>query len=394
MTPTITPTVTDTPDITKSATPTVTPTLTPTISLTPTETPVVSPTPTITRTITPTVTRTISLTPTMTMTLTPTITPTITPTHTPTPTPSQMPAAMVSAGQDQTSLCANQVTLVGTFLGTEPIENYTFLWEQIDGPLVVLDTPTELTTTFSYSNSVDRTFRLWSNKGQVNQTWDDVTVFGTPSDRIDPSLVSPAIQQYSLRFVSPVLRLIMNQNGDWFLNWTYGNSTVPFLRNSIAVIEQWIGGEWVDIWSGPIVIETGKQVQISDNTGQYRIRTELEFLFRPNKEIYWSNVVNGEIFLQNYLPVEASTDVQWRYNEAIQQGASFERFNYKLITQTIAENVYPSIVGQATRQNTTTVTFNYRLITQHLNLVITPAFFGVATAQGSTINRFNGGTIG
>lgn len=110
--------------------------------------------------------------------------PTPTPVPSVTPTPSMGNIGIVSAGSDSSSICGTTVPLEGSISGGSG-GPYAILWEQISGPAVVINDPTALVTYFTYTSSTDRTFRLWVNKGQFNQAFDDVTVFGTPSDQVD-----------------------------------------------------------------------------------------------------------------------------------------------------------------------------------------------------------------
>lgn len=392
VTPSITATISPTPDITKSATPTVTPTITPTISVTPSETPIVSPTPTLTRTRTPTVTPTISLTPSITMTVTPTLTPTLTPTHTPTPTPSQMPAAMVSAGQDLTSLCANQVTLFGTFISDEPIENYTFLWEQLSGPLVTIDNPTSLVTTYSYGVTTDRSFRLWCNKGLPNQTWDDVTVFGTPSENIESvGGANTYIQNHSIFSTSLALMKSAGVTPEvWNLSWTY-NGLSTLSATGTVYIERLDGGVWSDIWSGDFRINYGYLIPVTDINTVFRVRAEIRQPYRQAVETIYTNMVNGVQYTTGYIPLIVTDSVNLGVGRNLYRPPVVERFNYKLISQTIENNI--GLNNRNVRVAPTLVSFNYKLIVQYPEDVAElPA--GVNTYQKSTINRLSGGTIG
>lgn len=175
------PSPTPSPSITPSVTGTITPTPTPTVTPNPT----LTPTPTATMKVTPTAT--VTVTPTTSVSATPAVTPTmtVTPTITPSVTPSLPLVGIISAGTDTSSLCGNTVPLIGSVLGNNDPSRLSFLWEQIDGPAVVIDDPTSMVTFYTYNQSSDRTFRLWANKGQLNQAYDDVTVYGTPSSGVD-----------------------------------------------------------------------------------------------------------------------------------------------------------------------------------------------------------------
>lgn len=171
------------------------------------------PSPTVTPTFTPTITPSLSVsgTPGATPTPSPThsVSPTpaaLSPTPTPTVTPTTGAVGIVSAGEDMTSLCANTVPLVGSIVGGGVIDP-TILWEQIDGPAVIIDNPNILVTFYNYSATADRTFRLWVNKDLPNQAYADVTIFGTPSTNVGTVIASTFPQGGSLFVMQPLIIL-------------------------------------------------------------------------------------------------------------------------------------------------------------------------------------------
>lgn len=394
LTPTITRTMTPTPENTKSATPTVTPTVTPTISITPSETAIVSPTPTQTAAVTPTVTRTATVTPSITMTLTPTPTPSITPTLTPTPTPSQMPAAMVSAGQDLTALCTNQVTLHGTFISSEPIQNYSFLWEQLTGPLVVIDNPTELITTYSYTQTVDRTFRLWCNKGLPNQTWDDVTVFGTPSEGMSGVVNSSVALAVGFSQINnPTIDFYPPYTNDGETSWTIGwrYQTVSIAYSTItSTLEMYDNGMWVPVWSGPASASFVQYAEIQTTEAQYRLRTDIQFDNRSQVITQYSNILDGITWSITNNMLGVSLHMPLPIMGMVAQMPTITHLDYKLITLTGTESI-PLRTSLQVLDNVIN-RFNYTLIVQ---TVEGSAVISVnMSSQNHTINRLNGGTIG
>ncbi len=402
ITASVTPTISNTPDITKSATPTVTPSITPTISVTPTQTPIVSPTPTITRTVTPSVTPTISVTPSVTMSLTPTITPTITPTHTPTPTPSQMPAAMVSAGEDFTSMCATETILKGTFISDEPIDNYVFLWEQLTGPPVTIHNPTQLITTYSYTQSVDYSFRLWCNKGLPNQTWDDVNVFGSPSDTLTSPFNSVLNQIHHSQSFNVDFSLVnRNRCSDPHQSDTSSLSfTLPDIDGSTGqiIVQAFENGGWEDIYTGAYIGNIHRYfIPVSEPYTTYRIRAELVPPYRPS-HVRYSNVFNGHAFyLSNpyIMVIDSVTDETLHTGwELVPRNTTIERFNYKLLTVTVDDNIQMGHFGSVNRKNTDIIKYNYKLLIVDANSNIQTNFKSTLVQQLSSITRYNGGTIG
>jgi hypothetical protein len=188
------------PPISPTPTPTLTPSMTASVTPTVTPTPTMMVTPSATATITPSITPSTSVSATPPVTPTPTVTPTVTPSV----TPSLPLVGIISAGTDTTSLCGNTVPLIGSVLGNNDPESLRFLWELIDGPVASIDDPTKMVTFYTYNQTADRTFRLWANKGELNQAYADVTVYGTPSSMIDrdSSLFSDQAPLYNDMFVA------------------------------------------------------------------------------------------------------------------------------------------------------------------------------------------------
>jgi hypothetical protein len=401
VTPTVTPTLTFTPTNTSTpplspditATPAVTPTLTPTI--TPTATVEITPsltlptTPEVTHTQTPPVTATITPTLTPTLTATVSITPTVTITVTPTitPTPSANPIGVVSAGADMTSLCSNQVTLTGEFLSNNPIEDYTFLWEQTSGPLVVLDAPDQLITTFSYSITTDRTFRLWANKGQVNQYYSDVTVFGTPSSNLYYGANLSSVNIYS---INGYLTLKMDaQTSLWELNYIFIPVT-PINATGIVNVQQFINGEWSTITSESYTPNLTHAISNVDETGIYRVQALITQQYRSNIESVYTNIINGLSYQQTYIPLLGHDNVSINYTNSTYT-PSITRTVYTHLIQNENDAVIYNYTS--TQINSTIVRLDWKAIVQSVSTNISPSNYN-ATKVNSTITRIGGSTIG
>lgn len=409
MTPTVTvsqsisPTVTPTPENTKSATPTFTPTQTPTNTVTPTETPIVSPTPSITASITPTFTRTPTQTPTNTRTLTPTVTPSITPTITPTVTPSQAPAAMVYAGADATSLCANSVTLRGEFISSEPIENYFFLWEQLSGLPVVIDDPTALITTYTYDTSVDRTFRLWSNKGMPNQTWDDVTIYGTPSESIQAALDTQTYRQDDNVFrLTPRLELY-DYNGGPITNdiWSLV-FTLPVMYSirdtgNTFDVQRLVDGTWTTIGTHPYTNNTFWAIPVPEVNATYRIKANISHKFKNGiREYYSTSVTGSNLINKTYIPITFFDEIQPNLNSTtVRQGLEITKIIYTLLRVTVEDSITTTTGNDAiVTQGVSVVKYDYKLLPVTVEEEILSNGNSKVDAQNNTINRYSGGVIG
>lgn len=88
------------------------------------------------------------------------------------------------AGDSQFATCALSVTLSATVNGD--VRGHALLWEQISGDAqIVFVTPTnQLTVTYNVIGlgSADRTFRFYIDKGTSQEQYDDVIVWGTPTE--------------------------------------------------------------------------------------------------------------------------------------------------------------------------------------------------------------------
>lgn len=85
---------------------------------------------------------------------------------------------LVTAGPDQLHICTPTITLTAEIIG-DPA-GHIFLWEQLEGTIVSLDTPNELSTDFAAVDSTDKLFRFWIDKGSPEQQFDEMWIFKTP----------------------------------------------------------------------------------------------------------------------------------------------------------------------------------------------------------------------
>lgn len=86
------------------------------------------------------------------------------------------------AGEDGLIICDPTYTLTASIIGD--ITGHVVLWEQIDGPPVIWNTPLDqLIVSFTQpaGQYYDRTFRFYVDKGTHRELHDDVTIFATPT---------------------------------------------------------------------------------------------------------------------------------------------------------------------------------------------------------------------
>jgi len=88
-----------------------------------------------------------------------------------------------SAGPDGVAVCDLEFTLTAEVIGD--LQGNVFEWEQISGSPVTFTTPTnELSVTYNQTTFDDKTFRFYLNRGTGFEEFDDVTVFGSPTDSV------------------------------------------------------------------------------------------------------------------------------------------------------------------------------------------------------------------
>jgi len=86
-----------------------------------------------------------------------------------------------SAGEDQNVICSPLVTLQATVIGD--LTGHQIIWEQISGHAVNFTTPlNQLTVQFTPpAINDDKIFRFWIDKGTIEQQYDDINVWTTPT---------------------------------------------------------------------------------------------------------------------------------------------------------------------------------------------------------------------
>ena len=95
-----------------------------------------------------------------------------------------VPAGIISsftAGEDFLAICDTSISLQATVIGDTT--GHVFLWEQISGSAVTWTSPlNQLSATYTTSIFDDKIFRFWIDKGTPNQQFDDVIIYGTPTE--------------------------------------------------------------------------------------------------------------------------------------------------------------------------------------------------------------------
>ena len=403
----------------QTATPTPTISLTPTLTPTNTVTPTISLSQTVSPTVTPSVTPTISVTRTPPASVTPS--PTLTATPTPTPSMTPPPVALISAGVDSSSICGTIIPLVGQVLVGNP-SDYVFLWQQTSGPSVTIDNPNALSTFFTSTNSVDRSFRLWANKGQSNQTYADVNVFGTPSEiffKHVPFSNFKTGQTFGLLpanafstngassvFVQQPQFALSPYSGGTPTDSTYGVlwKLVPnlgTLSNFYMSLDQYNGdGTWSSLWSTASYSTSQYYFSPINRNGTYRVTVQIISNGRVTNTV--SNLLQGSAIPFNYSLDVAPTDtiktIVGRPTKVV-PNITITKYNPTLIQYVVNQPTVDKLtpmVGRLLVTNTTTITrLNYTVISQTPSDNFMRILAGVRmTPPNVKITRASGGSIG
>lgn len=105
---------------------------------------------------------------------------------------------ITSAGKTQYLLCPPADIDLGAYLNdTSNLRNHTILWEQIKGTPVTLASEDTLGTSFPHSDTEDKTFRFWLDKGTNREQYKDVDIYYTPT-----SVVPKRSQNHELLYKS------------------------------------------------------------------------------------------------------------------------------------------------------------------------------------------------
>lgn len=88
---------------------------------------------------------------------------------------------LLSAGADQQVFCGAVVVLEATVDDPAKLPGHPLEWEQLEGNPVILSCPTCLITTYPLGDLTDKTFRFWIDRGTIDEQYDDVSIFHTPT---------------------------------------------------------------------------------------------------------------------------------------------------------------------------------------------------------------------
>jgi hypothetical protein len=95
----------------------------------------------------------------------------------------QLPVlTLITAGENQTILCGvSTIFLEAVVDNPANIPGNTLLWEQLEGVPVTLSSPNTLATNYPFTETSDKLFRFWINKGTPVEQFKDVRVYHTPT---------------------------------------------------------------------------------------------------------------------------------------------------------------------------------------------------------------------
>lgn len=101
---------------------------------------------------------------------------------------------LLDAGNDQVYLCdpGRNIQLRATINDYTNVRNYTFDWEQTEGPLINLTTVDDFTVEFPFTDSFDKKFTFYIDKGTPQEQKEELNVFYTPTSIKHQSVFSSA----------------------------------------------------------------------------------------------------------------------------------------------------------------------------------------------------------
>jgi len=105
------------------------------------------------------------------------------------------------AGIDQLVLCSLSVYLNANVIGD--LTGHTTEWEQLTGNIVPLITDSNIQSHFIKTESSDKIFRFWIDRYTIFAQYDDVTIWGTPTETTPASLFGSTFRT-GLTNVDPV----------------------------------------------------------------------------------------------------------------------------------------------------------------------------------------------
>lgn len=99
---------------------------------------------------------------------------------------SELPeVTLLSAGADQLILCGvSTIFLEATVDNPANLVGHTLEWEQLTGPPATTTTPNQLTTSYPFSDTVDKVWRFYIDRGTPAEQFADTNVFHTPTSVI------------------------------------------------------------------------------------------------------------------------------------------------------------------------------------------------------------------
>jgi hypothetical protein len=180
------------------------------------------------------------------------------------------------------SPCVSSLTLTATVVSGNT-RGHRFLWELASGSQVIFTSPVDqLVVTCNLTDTTDRIFYFWIDKGKLNQVRQIFQYIGTPTDLIElkggnaTSYYGQNIDAVScasitgIQAASPIGTVVVNPNNR-ILGWTLpANTGLQYVE-----VQQDISGVWTTILS---ILPTDPQVLPNAIQGQfYRIKTNYLF---------------------------------------------------------------------------------------------------------------------
>lgn len=315
------------------------------------------------------------------------------------------PVALISAGVDNTSICGTTIPLVGHVLVGNP-SDYTFLWQQMSGPPAVIDNPNSLITFFTSTVSQDRTFRLWANKGEPNQTYADVNIFGTPSEIMkqpfsrfqNASGLSFSVFANQPQFVVNNYsggNITDSQNGISWKLLQYSNS----MSNFYMSLERYNGSGWDSIWSTTDFSVVPYNVSPVNRTGTFRVKVTFVSNGRTINAV--SDILNGSSTPFYNIGASVIPDTLKTYvGQVVKNYQNLQVVKYNptlvhfMVDNTNSTDTIKPLMHGATSPDISITRTNYTRIQQSQSDSIKFGINRLDIVPNATINRSSGSSIG
>lgn len=136
--------------------------------------------------------------------------------------------ASLDAGPDRYQICDpdGSLSAVVEYLPGDPFV-HSFEWVQVSGdPVTWISSTSALTISYTATNTPDRVFRIYADRGTAVELYDEIVVFGTPTSTVRASATSSQYSAIPCRAVTLSYQAAATSYGSlelvssYYLTWT------------------------------------------------------------------------------------------------------------------------------------------------------------------------------